>query len=73
MFQICTDIASTSIDQCKERYETLKRKNKNRRLFDAEFIVIDLGRVSFLDRTQYILHEVFILTAVVLSITDTLQ
>ena len=43
--QICTDIAATSIDQCRDRYSSLKRKAKNRRVFDVEFIVVDLGRV----------------------------
>ncbi|RXG53339.1 mRNA cap guanine-N7 methyltransferase [Armadillidium vulgare] len=35
---ICADIAETSISQCKERYEHLKKRG---RIFSAEFVVAD--------------------------------
>ncbi|KAL7639958.1 UNVERIFIED_CONTAM: hypothetical protein RMT77_009371 [Armadillidium vulgare] len=35
---ICADIAETSISQCKERYEHLKKRGK---IFSAEFVVAD--------------------------------
>lgn len=40
---ICTDLAATSIEQCKDRYESNKRKARGR-IFDAEFIVADSSR-----------------------------
>lgn len=37
---ICTDIAGNSVDQCKARYDELKRKHSGK-LFEAEFITCD--------------------------------
>ena len=41
---VCADIAETSIEQCKERYNTLTRQK--RRVFTAEFIAADCTKVG---------------------------
>lgn len=38
---VCTDIAEVSVEQCRSRYEEMKRKNYNDDLFTAEFITAD--------------------------------
>ena len=43
---ICADIAGTSVQQCKERYEFSKNKNRSQK-FSAEFIVADCTKVGF--------------------------
>ena len=45
---ICADIAGTSVEQCKSRYEESKHKSRNDRnkIFSCEFITADCTRVS---------------------------
>lgn len=45
---ICADIAGTSVEQCKSRYEDSKQKSGQFRntIFSAEFITADCTRVS---------------------------
>ncbi|KAE8598278.1 hypothetical protein XENTR_v10016783 [Xenopus tropicalis] len=38
---VCTDIADVSVKQCEERYKDLKRKSRNERVFEAEFLTAD--------------------------------
>lgn len=38
---VCTDIAEVSVEQCRIRYEEMKRKNFNNDLYTAEFITAD--------------------------------
>nr|XP_039270896.1 mRNA cap guanine-N7 methyltransferase-like [Styela clava] len=45
---ICTDLAATSIEQCKDRYGSNKQKARGR-IFDAEFIVADSSREKLSD------------------------
>lgn len=40
---VCTDIAGTSVEQCKDRY-LLNKKRARGRIFDAEFIVADSAK-----------------------------
>lgn len=40
---VCADIAETSIEQCKDRYEKLKQRS--RQVFTAEFIATDCSKV----------------------------
>lgn len=46
---ICVDIASTSVDQCRTRYQETRRREQHARhpqpIFSAEFIVADFTRV----------------------------
>ena len=46
---IMADIASTSIEQCKERYSKLEKESRNRhsreRLFTTEFYAADCTKV----------------------------
>ena len=44
---VCADIAETSIEQCKDRYATLKHRSRNN-VFSAEFIAADCSKVIFL-------------------------
>jgi mRNA (guanine-N7-)-methyltransferase len=63
---VCTDIASTSVDQCRDRYSQMKRG----RIFDCDFIVADSTRDRLRDRftdpikfdmvsVQFVLHYSF--------------
>lgn len=49
---ICADIAGTSVEQCKSRYEDLKQKSGNfkNKIFEAEFITADCTRVSIMKK-----------------------
>ncbi|KAK7898251.1 hypothetical protein WMY93_019104 [Mugilogobius chulae] len=38
---VCTDIAEVSVDQCRSRFEEMKRKSHNDDIFTAEFITAD--------------------------------
>ncbi|VDN12606.1 unnamed protein product [Dibothriocephalus latus] len=59
------DISSASIDVCKDRYYTLKARNKHRPIFSAEFIVhdcatpIDFAGKFDLISCQFALHYAF--------------
>nr|SVE76431.1 EOG090X07I2 [Daphnia longispina] len=46
---VCADIAETSIEQCKERYATLKHRSRNN-VFSAEFIAADCSKESIRER-----------------------
>lgn len=43
---VCADIAETSIEQCKDRYATLKHRSRSN-VFSAEFIAADCSKVIF--------------------------
>lgn len=45
---ICTDVAATSIDQCKDRYE-LSKKQAKQKIFRAEFLVADAAEQRLLE------------------------
>nr|SVE93664.1 EOG090X07I2 [Scapholeberis mucronata] len=47
---ICADIAATSIEQCKERYE--KMKHRSRPVFTAEFIAADCSKTNIQDKMK---------------------
>ncbi|CAK8682457.1 unnamed protein product [Clavelina lepadiformis] len=67
---VCTDLAATSIDQCKERYSLLQKRNRNQ-IFDAEFIVSDSGKKLLCEKlsdreitfditsSQFVVHYTF--------------
>ncbi|OCT76605.1 mRNA cap guanine-N7 methyltransferase isoform X1 [Xenopus laevis] len=38
---VCTDIADVSVKQCEQRYKDMKRKSRNERIFEAEFLTSD--------------------------------
>lgn len=60
---ICADIAETSVEQCRSRYEEMKQRNRRERhhqqIFTAEFIKADCTKVS---ATSYTNHYVTILS-----------
>nr|XP_006636161.1 PREDICTED: mRNA cap guanine-N7 methyltransferase [Lepisosteus oculatus]XP_015213696.1 PREDICTED: mRNA cap guanine-N7 methyltransferase [Lepisosteus oculatus]XP_015213697.1 PREDICTED: mRNA cap guanine-N7 methyltransferase [Lepisosteus oculatus] len=42
---VCADIASVSVDQCQQRYEDMKSRNRpNDHIFNAEFITADCSK-----------------------------
>nr|XP_002127709.1 mRNA cap guanine-N7 methyltransferase [Ciona intestinalis] len=49
---VCTDLAETSVSQCKERYALLKRRNRNRQFFSAEFIVADSSTENLKEKLE---------------------
>lgn len=54
---ICTDIAQVSLDQCKQRYEDMKRKSFKEEIFHADFIpAADCTKVEH----TYFYVEIFI-------------
>ncbi|VDL87623.1 unnamed protein product [Schistocephalus solidus] len=59
------DISSASIDVCKDRYYTLRARNRHRQIFSAEFIVhdcttpIDFSEKFDLVSCQFSLHYAF--------------
>ncbi|KAL7059302.1 hypothetical protein AAHC03_013718 [Spirometra sp. Aus1] len=59
------DISSASIDVCKDRYHTLRAKNRRRQIFSADFIVhdcttpIDFAEKFDLVSCQFSLHYAF--------------
>lgn len=52
---ICADIAETSVEQCRTRYEEMKQRNRRERhhqqIFTAEFIKADCTKVRQIDRS----------------------
>nr|SVE92436.1 EOG090X07I2 [Megafenestra aurita] len=47
---VCADIAETSIEQCKDRYEKLKQRS--RQVFTAEFIATDCSKTSVMEKME---------------------
>ncbi|XP_055338133.1 mRNA cap guanine-N7 methyltransferase-like [Paramacrobiotus metropolitanus] len=45
-YLVCADMAGTSVDQCRERYEEMHRNPRNRWKFDAEFVVADCAQAK---------------------------
>uniref|UniRef100_A0A3B5LSD8 mRNA (guanine-N(7))-methyltransferase n=1 Tax=Xiphophorus couchianus TaxID=32473 RepID=A0A3B5LSD8_9TELE len=44
---VCADIAEVSVDQCRTRYEEMKRKShSNEKIFSAQFIASDCSKVD---------------------------
>nr|SVE84301.1 EOG090X07I2 [Daphnia pulex] len=46
---VCADIAETSIEQCKDRYATLKHRSRSN-VFSAEFIAADCSKENIMER-----------------------
>uniref|UniRef100_A0A8C6U3G2 mRNA cap guanine-N(7) methyltransferase n=1 Tax=Neogobius melanostomus TaxID=47308 RepID=A0A8C6U3G2_9GOBI len=49
---VCTDIAEVSVEQCRSRYEDMKRKSHSSDLFTAEFITADAAKESLWPRLE---------------------
>uniref|UniRef100_A0AAV2K973 mRNA cap guanine-N(7) methyltransferase n=1 Tax=Knipowitschia caucasica TaxID=637954 RepID=A0AAV2K973_KNICA len=47
---VCTDIADVSVDQCRIRFEEMKRKSHNNDIFSAEFITADATKEQLAPR-----------------------
>uniref|UniRef100_H2YL80 mRNA (guanine-N(7))-methyltransferase n=1 Tax=Ciona savignyi TaxID=51511 RepID=H2YL80_CIOSA len=49
---ICTDLAETSVSQCKDRYALLKKRHRNKQIFTTEFIVADSSKENLNEKVQ---------------------
>ncbi len=46
----CADIAATSVDQARSRYQDMRRRGNQGRIFDADFVVADCTKERLRDK-----------------------
>ncbi|KAL7830021.1 hypothetical protein SRHO_G00311480 [Serrasalmus rhombeus] len=50
---VCADIAAISVDQCRQRYDDMRRRgHPNERIFSAEFVTADCSRELLSDKLK---------------------